>query len=590
MATPEQHASQIRRKLQLTDPELDTSVGTVTRKIIDAVAEAIAEVSSDQYLLQYQYDIDSRTGADLDDFVRLFGFTRLSARRATGIITFERSTPAMQSFVIPANTQVVTETAPAVVFSTVTPAVMGEGDTSVSVPAQAVIAGSGGNVPANTVRRPIASISGASSVTNPIPFEGGADAESDEGLRQRFKRTLFRSLAGTESMYLGTALEDPNVTQANVIGSVKRFAEQIELVSGEATSTITGAKYIYPDSSTFGPDIAAGQIRASNIHYTFDDTKNPPEITSLSATVVPDGVYELEFDYLPEASRNDPENNITNRVDLWVKGSRPTESVEMLIFDAARRFTDTPGDLLYQGKFQREDESQPLKDNYFIPYGFAPVIDPSTIDDEIEIDGVTYLKGTHFWLVQDVTAFGMSNRSLSGIELLSADNGLDITPPSDGDVFQVNYLFNSVPRDIDNAIQRWRLVTQDVWVHQAKEIRLNLHFAVILLPGFSIEGVDPEVTATLRTMIDSIGFNGVVQTSDLLAAAHGVPGIDAIRFMTDTDDPVNYAIQRVDAAGNVKETFAVGGRAIDVFATDDAVPVLNDVILTAKAANTFGTA
>lgn len=590
MATPEQHSSQIRQKLRLTDPDLDTSVGTVTRKIIDAVAEAISEVTIDGYLLQYQYDIDSRSGADLDDFVRLFGFTRLGARRATGIITFERTTPAGMPFLIPANTQIATESAPSIVFVTVTPAVMGEGDTSVSVPAQALVAGASGNVPANSVRRPLMSIAGVTNVTNPVPFEGGVDAESDAALRQRFKRTLFRSLAGTEAMYLGTALEDPNVSQANVIGSVKRFSETIELVSGNAASTITGAKYIYPNSSTFGPDIAAGDIFAEGIQYTFDHTKNPPEVDSLSSDVVPDGVYELEFDYLPEASRNDPENNITNRVDIWVKGSRPTEAVETLIFDTSRKFTSSSSDQLYKSKFRREDESEPTEDNWFVPFGFAPVIDPAIIDDEIEIDGQTYIKGTHFWLVQDVTAFGLSNKSLSGIEFLSTDNGLAVGPPSNGDTFQVRYLFNSVPRDVDNAIQRWRLVTQDVWVHQAKEIRLNLHFAVILQPGFTVETVDPEVTAALRNHIDSIGFSGVVQTSDLLAVAHAVPGIDAIRFMTDADDPTYYAIQRVDAQGNVKETFESGGRAIDVFATDDAVPVLNDVTLTAKAANTFGTA
>lgn len=591
MPTPEQVTSQMRQTLALTEPDLDTSVGTPVRKILDAVAEAIAEASVDNYLLQYQYDVDSRTGADLDDFVRLFGFTRLPARRATGILTFERSNPAPQPFLIPTSTQVATEEAPSTVFVTVTPAVLGEGDSSVSVPAQALVAGAGGNVPADTVRRALTNIQGVTTISNQVAFEGGMDAESDDSLRQRFKRTLFRSLAGTESMYLGTALEDPNVTQANVIGSVKRFAEQIELVSGNAASTITGAKYIYPSSSTFGPDIAAGSIRAESIHYTFDHTKDPPEVDSLSATIVPDGVYDLEFDYLPDASRNDPANNVTNRVDIWVKGSRPTEAVETLIFDTSRVFTDSSSDQLFQDNFQRVmTEATPTKDNFFVPFGFAPVLDPASLNNEIEIDGVTYTEGTHFWLVEDITAFGRSNKSFSGIEFLSTANGLGIAQPPNSEEFQVTYLFNAVPRDIDNAIQRWRLVTQDVWVHEANQIRLNLHFAAIFDPGYDAASVKPEMVAALANFIDRVGFNGVVQTSDLLAVAHSVAGVDAIRFMTSSDDPTNYAIQRVNASGSVMETFHSGGRAIDVFATDDSVPVLNDISLTAKAQNTFGTA
>jgi hypothetical protein len=591
MPTPEQVTSQMRQTLQLTEPDLDTGVGTPIRKILDAVGEAIAEASVDNYLLQYQYDVDSRVGGDLDDFVRLFGFTRLPARRATGILTFERSSPSPQPFLIPATTQVATETNPSTVMVTVTPGVLGEGDTSVSVPAQALIAGIGGNLPADTVRRALTNVQGVTTITNPVAFEGGADAESDESLRQRFKRTLFRSLAGTESMYLGTALEDPNVTQANVIGSVKRFIEQIELVTGNAVSTITDAKYIYPDSSTFGPDIAAGEIRAEAIHYDFNATVNPPEIDSLSPTIVPDGVYDLEYDYLPNASRNDPAENITNRVDIWAKGSRPTEAIETIIFDTARLFNNTSSDPLYRQNFQRVlTEAVPTNGNFFVPFGFAPVLDPASVDNEIEIDGVTYIEGTHFWLVEDKTAFGRSNKSASGIEFLSTANGLAIAQPPDSEEFQVTYLFNSVPRDIDNAIQRWRLVTQDVWVHQAKEIRLNLYFAVILQPGFDTASVKPEMLIALANFIDRIGFNGVVQTSDLLAVAHSTAGVDAIRFETSTDDAVNYAIQRVNGAGTLMETFHSGGRAIDVFATDDSVPVLNDIFLTAKAQNTFGTA
>lgn len=588
MPSPEQIVSQMRQVLSLSEPDLDTSIGTPVRKILDAVGEAVAEASVDNYLLTYQYDIDAKEGADLDDFVRLFGFTRLPARRATGTLTFERSSPSPQPFVIPVNTQVSTEDSPIVTVMTVTPAVLGMGDTTITVPAQALVAGSGGNVPTDSLRRPLTNVQGVTTVTNEIPMTGGLDAETDAALRKRFKETIFRSLAGTESMYLGTALEDPDVSQASVVAAAKRFIERIELVAGTGTSTINDAKYIYPSSSAFGLDIGAGDILVEGVHYEFDHTVNPPTITSLSPVLVPDGVYDLEFDYTSTASRNAPLDNVTNRVDLWVRGLRLTEATETAIFDHARLFTAAAGPYEVT-KFEREDETNPVADNFFIPLGFGPVVDPA-LNDEIEIDGVTYLKGEHFWLVNDVTERGLSNKSLSGIEFLSIANGLAVTQPGDGEHFTVTYLFNSVPRDVDIALQRWRLVTQDVWVHQAREIRLDIHLAAIFTPGFDETAVKPEMLDALRSLVDSIGFNGVLQTSDILAAAHAVTGIDAVRFVTDTENPTEYAIQRVDLTGAVQETYAAGGRAQDVFTTDNTVVTINDVTITARAPNTYGTA
>lgn len=588
MPTPAQYSGRMRQQLRVTMPDLDTSIGTPVRKIIDAVGEQLAEASADSYLLDYQYDIDAKFGADLDDFVRLFGFSRLPARRSTGQVTFYRTTPATETITLPVNTQVSTSTAPQVIVATVTPAVIGVGDTQVTVPAQAIVAGSAGNIPALSLDLQLTSIQGVSSFANTVAFTGGTDAESDDALRNRFKKTVFRSMAGTEAMFAGTALEDPDVSEVNVIGASKRHSEQIELVSGEATSTVTGARYIYPDSSFFGVDIEAGDIFKEGVHYDFDATVNPPEIDSLSAAVVPDGVYELAFEFVPLASRNDGDNNITNRVDVWLKGTRAQEASETLIFSTSKVFQDSVADdPWYTGDYEREDESPPDADNYFIPYSFVPLINPTTTD-ELIIDGVTYERDTHFFMVHRKDAFGYSPQSFAGIEFVSVANGASGIPPNN-EPFPVTYAFNSVPLDVQTALQRWRLVTVDVWAHQARLMLLELHFAVILEQGYSLSSVRDEMIATVGEFISRVSFNSILQASDLLAVAHGVTGVDAIRFLTSTDDPTNYAIQRVDSTGAVQETFQSGGRATDVFTTDDAVPVLNDITLVAKAPNTFGT-
>lgn len=588
MPTPAQYSSRMRQQLKLVEPDLDTSIGTPIRKIIDVFGEGLAEASADAYLLDYQYDIDAKSGADLDDFVKLFGFSRLPPRRATGQITFYRTTPATETIIIPSNTQLAKSSQPQVTVATVVPAVIGIGDTQVTVPAQAVVAGGSGNISALSIDLQLTSIVGVSSFANNAAFTGGIDAESDLALRARFKKTIFRSLAGTESMFAGTALEDPDVGQVNVIGASKSYREQIELVSGNAASTVTGARFIYPDSSFFGVDIEAGDIFKEGVHYTFDDTLNPPEVDSLSASVVPDGVYELEFSFVPEASRNDAENNVTNRVDVWLKGTRAVEASETIIYSQSRVFQDDDdGDPWYTGHYQRDDESAPDADNYFIPYSFVPLINPSTTD-ELVIDGNTYERDTDFFMVHRTDAFGLSPQSYAGIEFVSVANG-GTGLPTDNTPFPVTYVFNSVPADVQSALQRWRLVTLDVWTHQAKNMLLNLHFAVILQPGYTVGQVEDEMFSSISTFMNEIGFNQVLQTSDLLAVAHAVAGVDAVRFLTSTDDPTNYAIQRVDGTGAVQETYATGGRANDVFTTDDSVPVLNDITIVVKAQNSFGT-
>lgn len=239
MATPNEIASQMVKALSITEPDLDVGVGTPIRKVLDVVAEAIAEAYLDRYLLQYQYDIEAKSGADLDAFVALFGFSRLPAKRASGTVLLQRSTPAPSSIFVPVGSQVATVDSPAIVVQTASPATFPQGALTASVAVQAVVGGSNGNLSSNMLIRWMTPIEGIVAVTNPAPLTGGSDAETDDQLKERFRRSIFRNLAGTEDMYLGIAMNNENVTTATVIGPSERWREQIQIVSGVATSTIT---------------------------------------------------------------------------------------------------------------------------------------------------------------------------------------------------------------------------------------------------------------------------------------------------------------------------------------------------------------
>lgn len=583
--------SQMRSALLLSEPDLDTTVGTPTRKILDAVGEVLAEAYVDRHLLEYQYDIDAKSGEDLDEFVRLFGFTRLPAKRATGMVTFERSTASTQDILLPINSQISTQGTNTVVVQTVTPALLVAGETTVDVPVQALVGGTSGNVPANSLRFRVTPLTGVSSFTNTVALSGGADAESDGQLRARFLQTIFRNMAGTEHQFLATALNDEDVSLATVIGAAKRYREAVEVVGGTVTSTVQAARYVYPNSQVFGPNIDGGDILVPNVHYSMS-TATPPVITILDSTVAPDGVYDLEFEYVPGPSRNDPANGITNRVDVYVNGTRATDATEMVTFRTARVFDNTANSTLNRANFQRIDASQPVAGNYFVAFSLAPVIDPAQ-QQTIVINGVTFNEGVDFFLVNDVTRNGGTPSSLSGIEIRSAANGGTKAIPADGTTFQVDYIFNAVPRDVEAAMREWRLITTDVRVHQAKPVYLDLHLAVVYHQGYSEGSVRPDLEAGLAAYISNLGFNAVVQVSDILEVAQRVPGIDAVRFLTSSDNATKYAIQKVSAAGTILTTYAtsVSGqirRALDVQVGDDEYPTLNSVTLVTKARNTFG--
>jgi hypothetical protein len=594
MTTPTQAqiVQQMRDALAITLPDLDTTIGTPTRKMLDAVGEVGAEGYADRYLLEYQYDVEAKQGADLDDFVALFGQQRLPARRATGTVTFERATAATAPILIPMNSQLATISNPVVLVQTVVPAVLPIGETAISVPVQAVIGGAAGNVGPNSVTRRVSLIEPSiTSFSNIAALSGGTDAESDAALRARFRRTVFRNMAGTEQMFLGVALDDQDVTQANVIGASKRWREQIEVIGGTATSTLTNAKYIYPNSSFVGVNIDGGDLLTPGIDYGFNAGVNPPQITEIGSGM-PDGVYDLEFEYLPNASRNDPSSGITNRVDIYVNGTRATEATQTATFKTANVFNNTVGSWLKRSNYLRDDGSMPVAGNYFIPLIFAPVTDIS-LSNQLVINGITYTEGTHYWLVNDITVNGGTPTSYSGIEFRSTANGNALAIPANNQQFTADYIFNAIPRDLEITYRTWRLVTTDVKVHAAQPIYLNLYFAVILEPGYTSSAVQSELQSKLGAMIAGIGFSRTVQVSDLLALAHQVPGVDAIRFLTDADDAVHFAIQQVAADGTtVLDTFDNGGtpkRATDVAVDDDSVPVLNNVTIVVKAQNSFGT-
>ncbi len=169
--------------------DIDLGENSRLLRFLQVVAYIIDEAWQLGEDVYYSAFIDTATGASLDLLASLVGFVRKQATKATGTVTFSRSTPAGSDITIPAGTRVATGDE-SVVFRTTQVATLAAGTTSVDVPIEAVEAGSTGNVAANTITKIVDPISGIEAVNNTNPTTGGSDTESDEELRYRIKTTI----------------------------------------------------------------------------------------------------------------------------------------------------------------------------------------------------------------------------------------------------------------------------------------------------------------------------------------------------------------------------------------------------------------
>ncbi|MFD8656161.1 baseplate J/gp47 family protein, partial [Streptomyces mirabilis] len=382
--------TQMRDALLISDPEVDTSVGTPLRKILDAVAGSLSDAYVENHLLSYAYDIDSKIDADLDSFTSLFGISRIPARRAIGSVTFSRTGDLTSTVFIPVGTEIAASSDPALIVQLVTGATLMPGSTSVTVPVQAVAAGPEGNLGAGVATVITSPIQGVNTVVNTGALTGGTSRETDTELRARWKATVFRSMAGTEQMYLGVALDDADCYAAQVVGSSKTRSEILQVpVTGSTVAQIADAKYVY--SSPVQVAKADGTLLVKDYDYTWVPS-NPPQLVGLSSSFPAAGeLLTVDYQYLPTVSRNDPATNITNRVDIFTGGTRAQAAQASLIFKNDKKWQTVSTVDLYTGVWLRADQTRPEAGNVFIPLPFGPILGVPTT---ITVAGTTYGRAT----------------------------------------------------------------------------------------------------------------------------------------------------------------------------------------------------
>lgn len=578
--TPAEITQDILKKLSITDPSISGEVGTPERKIIDVVAEAISEVYVENYIVSNIWDINQKVGADLDAFVSIFGFGRYLGRYSTGVVRFEIEEPAIQRFEIPINTRVYvegTDVSEPVYYTTLYPDYIPRGSTYVDIDVRSVEVGLIGNTAANTISG-FESIAGVDKVSNPSAVWGGFDIETDDELRDRFKETFLRNVAGTEDFYRGVSLAHEAVRRVAVYGPISRWKEQLQVTGGSFKSLIDQSKYTWP-LSTF---VAMNLGLESEYYYTqgvdYNVIENvPPEFSVVSSRIPLDTVLEVEHEYTSVVSRNTPGTGVTNKIDVYVDGIEPIQTTESTVFSGAT-FSSSSTSQFYTGNFYRKDGTRPTASRRFQKLGSVPIVNfPATIEIDNGTLVDTYKEGVDYNIVTDSTIMKGSPYEISGIEWIR-------NPPNVGGTVNFAYTYNRVPELLNGILKQSKQLTTDPLVHFVNTRSLTIQLVVILLDGYSKADVETSLSRAFTDWFTSLEIGAWIQLSDVEALAHSVSGVDAVRVGRTSDGFSQGGVLEHNPSGSVKTA-----RTRDFKLGDSEVPVLFGLTTVVKSFNTFGT-
>lgn len=575
--TPDSISLDMRRKLLVTAPGLSLALGTVERKIVDCTAEAISESSIDQYLIGSLLDVEGKSGLELEQFLGLYGFARYQGRPAEGVVRLELTTVSTQDITIPQGTQFFTKSnlpgsGTPLYFAATQTLTLAAGSYTIDVPVEAVVPGVIGNVPPDTITS-VSSIIGTASVTNLTAMTGGVDVETDDELRQRFKETFLRNIAGTEDWFKGLAYQNKNVTKAIVFGPTTVYRTQVVVPSTTLSLPVTNdVKYVWADGDSVFKNLGQeDEIFYTRVNdYTISSGASPVLTRDSSGDLVVGDVVDVEFEYVTTSSRNDPSNGITNKIDVFVNGTDPYTITERTIIRSTT-LSSTPSNELYTGKFRRVGSpGSPSASNRFMRLGSTPVV---SFPPTLTIASTTYELGTHYHLLKGTTLLAGSHREVAGIEW-------DASGPSTDTEITITYTYNRVPEILNTVMNKGKQICTDVLVHEAEYKYLKIYLSIEIDRGYVVSQVTNAIQNQLRAFFQGQNYGAWMEISDINLAVHQVLGVDNVKLTTNSEDATFYGIQ---VYNNPLDPSPANVYTDDFKLKDNTLPIFLEAVVLRKA-------
>lgn len=259
---------------------------------------ALIDFTGKQNLLAYS------TEGFLDHLGALLGVYRLPATAARTTLKYTLSTPQAEAVIIPAGTRA-TPGGGEIYFSTVAPATIDAGDTSIEIEAECTVVGAIGNgyLPGQ-IGKQVDPLPWVESVENVTPSAGGADTEGDEGLRERVQIAPEKfSVGGPTGAYEYWArTAHPGIVDVTVI------------------SPVPGEVHIYPL-------LSEGELPSQEILDAVDEICSAEDIRPTSdfvSVLSPVEVeYSVDVSYWIDRKRAAMGDNIVSAVEAavakWVR-------------------------------------------------------------------------------------------------------------------------------------------------------------------------------------------------------------------------------------------------------------------------------
>jgi uncharacterized phage protein gp47/JayE len=195
----------------------DFTPGSIVYTLLASVSTAVDMVSYAVWVAQQAAYLSTAVGTDLDYKAGDYGIPRKPALAATGTFTFGKNASAYTATDIPAGTLISTvpgSGGDVITFSTTQDCSLPAGQTSVGDIAACQIAGSSGNVAADTQLLISSAVPGIDTVVLTVSIVNGIDAESDDALRARALASFMALATGTIGWYQQTVLDVVGVSSA----------------------------------------------------------------------------------------------------------------------------------------------------------------------------------------------------------------------------------------------------------------------------------------------------------------------------------------------------------------------------------------
>lgn len=209
--------------------------------------------------MKQQCNVQNATQQFLEDHAYNRGMIRKKSTHSQGVLRFIRNEPAQQDSVIPKGILCSNQGYDNLTFITTQEVTIPKEETQIEIPAISEKNGKETNVLTNRITNMITPILGFVSVTNPAPFFGGCDEETDDQLRKRILQSYQTNPNGVNLGYYQNLVNSiDGVSSASVIAGKRGYASLDVIITsnnGILNSVISQVEQVLNHRKEIGMDI-----------------------------------------------------------------------------------------------------------------------------------------------------------------------------------------------------------------------------------------------------------------------------------------------------------------------------------------------